>query len=363
MVESPELFFAAYDPAIRSIDGRYWVWSSPTISPELLDEAGTLVSRNDLCESPNSLDLQDLWGGCVGLSPQWCVFYRYYNGGRDLVGRPERAVILFAFVDRETARRFDCAQLLDEGPFSEWASLQPVSGCPSAPGIEGSVTIPLRRLMQLPENTPRSNPVSCSPIKYKNVVDAWDALRSIPVNRRVLLKLRRRQGVWQESEFVWLESSADAVGSHFRGVSKRPKNRIIDQPPGHNKVWSIDVPQPRLGLTRLFNGQFAIVCLLSVVLVVGWRWPGLFDHRTNLPHSDSREIPPEKNTPVDRENRHSGGKRPRRTVNTTFEQTERRASDDPVSEDVQTQQNSRSDRTPQTDSHRDDDAHHSHKPE
>ncbi len=142
------LMFAAHDMGLRSADGRYWAWPTPPLSTRLLEDAYAAIVRQDFCENPNSLACDDLWGGCLGLMSEWCVFYRVYNGDRDLLGRPERAIYLLAFADRKEATRCDCSDLLDQSVFSEWARQQPLKGCPAVPGDAGrlSVELPPRAL-------------------------------------------------------------------------------------------------------------------------------------------------------------------------------------------------------------------------
>jgi hypothetical protein len=141
------LALAAYDPALRSPNGNYWAWCSAEITVSVADEARALIARHHHCDAPNSLGPDDLHGGCLGLSPMWLVFYRYFNGGRDLLGRPERSILLLAFADRSSASQNDCSALLDAPPFSEWAKQQPLSGCPEMP-IVGDVFAPPIPLVQ-----------------------------------------------------------------------------------------------------------------------------------------------------------------------------------------------------------------------
>lgn len=87
----------------------------------------------DLCEKPHSLTSDDLHGGCVALDSRWCVFYRHYNGGHDLRGRPERGILLVGFANRAEVVQQDCSELLDSGLFAEWSAKQPLSACPAPP--------------------------------------------------------------------------------------------------------------------------------------------------------------------------------------------------------------------------------------
>lgn len=298
MADNPELLFAAYDPAIRSVDGRYWAWSSPMISTGLLDDAHTSVTRYDLCETPNSLDAEDLWGGCVGLSQQWCVFYRYYNGGRDLVGRPERAVMLFAFVNRKDALRYDGLQLLDEGPFSEWALLQPLPGCPPPPGIDCRITFMPHTLMHPSANAPLSKPVGGSLVKCNTVDDAWEALRSIQIDSRVLLKIRRNHGVWKKPELVRLENCSDRFSSNMSQFSTRIVNRKprLDLQPSSVSSARKHFQRPRL--KKVLKDYSAVIGLIVIALVVGWEIRRSFYLPSNPSPSGFRESPGTETDPI-----------------------------------------------------------------
>ncbi len=348
MVDKLELHFAAYDPAIRSVDGRYWVWSSPIISIELLDDAHTSVTRHDLCSTPNSLGTEELWGGFVGLSHQWCVFYRYYNGGRDLVGRPERAVMLFAFMNRKDALLCDGIQLLDGAPFSEWAMLQPLPGCPPTPGVDGRITFTPRTL------TPRP----ATALLPKPVDDAWESLRSIPIEARVLLTLQRIHGVWRKPELVRLDKCSDRTSSNFSRVSHHSVTRDANLTLRRNTIWSIDVDRSCSSLKKFFRDYSAILCTLAVVLVFGWQWSGVVDHQPNPFPSESPESHPAGDTPGDRDDRrNSQGRTNPRESKEPFPSASQPASDDTEAEEVQINKKLPSDHASNDEPGRDDEAH------
>jgi hypothetical protein len=91
------------------------------------------LAKKHLPESVNSLSSDDCFGGCLATDDEWCCFYRFFNGGYDLRGRPDRFVLLCAFVERSVINGCDCSGLLDSEPFLDWAGKQPLQGTPFAP--------------------------------------------------------------------------------------------------------------------------------------------------------------------------------------------------------------------------------------
>jgi hypothetical protein len=68
----------------------------------------------------------DILAGCIGLSKNRLVFYRFYDGGRDHRGRPERAVLLIAVAERVDRLAEKDLDVLATGPFANFASRQPL---------------------------------------------------------------------------------------------------------------------------------------------------------------------------------------------------------------------------------------------
>ena len=204
------LSFAAYDPALRSPNGNYWAWRSAEIAVGIADEARTLIARHHHCDAPNSLGLDDLHGGCLGLSPMWLVFYRYFNGGRDLTGRPERSILLLAFADRTVATQSDCSMLLDMPPFSEWAKQQPLSGCPEMPTASKVLVppTPLARQSLLSEVwSTRFGHLEKLSARH-NPAELWQATCQLSDEARFLLREQRTSGKSQGSLNVLAETTA-----------------------------------------------------------------------------------------------------------------------------------------------------------
>lgn len=201
------LSFAAYDPALRSPSGNYWAWRSAEIAVAIADEARVLIARHHHCDAPNSLGPADLHGGCLGLSPMWLVFYRAFNGGRDLTGRPERSILLLAFADRTVATQSDCSMLLDMPPFSEWAKQQPLSGCPEMP-TAGNVLVPptpVARQSLLPEDWSTRFGHLEELSARNNPAEPWQAACQLSNEARFLLRNQRTSGKCQSSLGVLAE--------------------------------------------------------------------------------------------------------------------------------------------------------------
>lgn len=195
------LSFAAYDPALRSPNGNYWAWRSSEITVAIADEARALIARHHHCDAPNSLGPDDLHGGCLGLSSMWLVFYRYFNGGRDLTGRPERSILLLAFADRTVATQSDCSMLLDMPPFSEWAKRQPLSGCPEMPTTSNVLVPPMPLASQslLPEDWSTQFGQLQKLSARHNPAELWQAACQLFNDARFLLRNQRTSGESQSN--------------------------------------------------------------------------------------------------------------------------------------------------------------------
>lgn len=93
------IHFALYDPSCRTASGSYWNWNADAVPLALLEELYFDVLCKNLPERPNDLSRETVWGGAV-LWKEWRVVYRFFNGGRDLHGRPGRYVILTGWFKR-----------------------------------------------------------------------------------------------------------------------------------------------------------------------------------------------------------------------------------------------------------------------
>lgn len=193
------LLFAAYDPAISAPFGNFWVWQAPEIPKDLPDRIRSQVIRLDPCREPNSLAQDDLQGGCIAIDSRWCAFYRHYNGGRDLVGRPERGILLVGFASRAEATQQDCSGLLDSGLFAEWSAKQPLSVCPDPPitACDGQFVdgpaIPgtARQSTEIKDSVVAGT----SPIRSPSA-SRWSACRRSEGSEGFHWRIKRTNGVW-----------------------------------------------------------------------------------------------------------------------------------------------------------------------
>ncbi len=263
MVHGLELFLGVHDPALRSVDGDFWAVRSQKLPRSLFEEAYALIVREADCEHPNALAAGDYWGGCLGLSPEWLVFYRFYNGGRDLVGRPERALLLVAVASRSAARNYDCAAVLDQPPFSEWALRQPLVASPLHPaeGDPLTVTLPAAPSSTLFSSQSQSDVLSGETISLS---DLWAIAREFPETERFLVEFRRQQG----------ESQGRLVPLSTSGISTRwqvPTNSSVSPPAlafqKHLRPTLAETICPRRNRPILFGG---FLFGLSLGFVGGW---------------------------------------------------------------------------------------------
>ncbi len=140
----------------------------------------------------------------------WLVFYRYFNGGRDLTGRPERSILLLAFADRTVATQSDCSMLLDMPPFSEWAKQQPLSGCPEMPTASKVLVppTPLARQSLLSEVwSTRFGHLEKLSARH-NPAEPWQAASQFSNDARFLLREQRTSGKSQCSLNILVETTA-----------------------------------------------------------------------------------------------------------------------------------------------------------
>ena len=122
-----QVHYALYDPSHIGPFRNYWSWKSDPISKSQMEIVYYAYLIKNKPEYPNRLTASDLWGGALAVK-DWVVIYRYYNGGRDIQGRPERYVILTGWIARG-----DCdasiLQALRAGTFDALAKAMPLP-CP-----------------------------------------------------------------------------------------------------------------------------------------------------------------------------------------------------------------------------------------
>ncbi|MDR2440627.1 MAG: hypothetical protein LBE12_14795 [Planctomycetaceae bacterium] len=98
-----KIHYALFDQAIDMGGGNYWTWSDEELPHELLTHFYNDFAVKHLAPEPNKLG-DELWGGIVHIAAEslekcgWLVLYREFDGGHDRQNRPNRFVILTAWI-------------------------------------------------------------------------------------------------------------------------------------------------------------------------------------------------------------------------------------------------------------------------
>lgn len=107
-----KVYYALYDQSYDN-NAQYWTWFPEEISKQMRDaiasKSGAFQMRP---KHPNRLEQSDIVGGIINYQDQWCVVYRFFNGGNDPQGRPERCVLATAWVKTEEAQEQNLYDLL-----------------------------------------------------------------------------------------------------------------------------------------------------------------------------------------------------------------------------------------------------------
>ncbi len=101
-----KIHYALFDPATDTGGGNYWTWGDMELPKQLLSRFYSEFASKHLAPEPNKLGHR-LWGGIVHLAAEssekcgWLVLYREFDGEYDRQGRPNRFVILTAWIRAE----------------------------------------------------------------------------------------------------------------------------------------------------------------------------------------------------------------------------------------------------------------------
>ncbi len=267
------LLFAAYDPAISAPFGNFWVWQALEIPKDLPDRIRSQVIRLDPCREPNSLAQDDLQGGCIAIDSRWCAFYRHYNGGRDLLGRPERGILLVGFASRAEAMQQDCSDLLDSGLFAEWSNKQPLNVCPAPPSttcaghFDPQPAIP--GIARLSTETKDSVVAGISSIRSPSA-SRWSECQRLGESVGFHWRIKRTNGVWS-TDVVPLPDNRVQT-SRIESEERIPISTTARLP-------EVTQTKPKDGYGRrpLLSGATQIVLGVAFVVgsLVGWTVRGL----------------------------------------------------------------------------------------
>ncbi|MDR3183517.1 MAG: hypothetical protein LBT89_11485 [Planctomycetaceae bacterium] len=103
-----QIHYALFDQATDTGNGNYWTWADGELPHKLLSRFYNEFAVKHLAPEPNKLG-GGLWGGIVHLAAEsqeqcgWLVLYREFDGGRDRQNRPDRFVILTAWIRADNA--------------------------------------------------------------------------------------------------------------------------------------------------------------------------------------------------------------------------------------------------------------------
>ena len=107
-----KVYYALYDQSYDN-NAQYWTWFPEEISQTMRDaiasKSGAFQMRP---KHPNRLETPDVVGGIINYEDQWCVVYRFFNGGNDPQGRPDRCVLATAWTKTEEAQGQNLYDLL-----------------------------------------------------------------------------------------------------------------------------------------------------------------------------------------------------------------------------------------------------------
>ena len=94
-----KIHYALFDQAHDIENGFYWTWFSKSLSPDTLKKFYNEVAKKDLPKEPNQLISDNICGKIVSFD-KWKIVYRFYNGGNDKHNRPDRFVLLTAWLEK-----------------------------------------------------------------------------------------------------------------------------------------------------------------------------------------------------------------------------------------------------------------------
>jgi hypothetical protein len=135
--------FALYDPAQPSPGGSYWAWLAEGLDVARLDKLYYDAASGNRPPDPNRLLPDDVWGGIAELGDDIVGVYRYFDGGRDLHGRPGRFVILATLLDSRDVRGRDLSVIF-RSETARWAAQRAPMTCPlpAPPSLEEPIELP-----------------------------------------------------------------------------------------------------------------------------------------------------------------------------------------------------------------------------
>ena len=255
-----KVYYALYDQSYDN-NAQYWTWFPEEISQPMRDaiasKSGAFQMRP---KHPNRLETADVVGGIINLEDQWCVVYRFFNGGNDPQGRPDRCVLATAWVKTEEAQGQNLYDLLF-CPVFQSVQKDALTQCP--------VPAP----QKLVEN--ESNPVQQDDPQfeiYKADPDIENWSFSNPEETQVvgkLFPLLTEEGlqslqILQSSAYMETFSGSPLAS----GVTFIPKTAVQEKQESENDVADEAEYKKMLLYRTLFQGLVLLVLLGAMALAI-----------------------------------------------------------------------------------------------
>lgn len=113
-----EFLAATFDHAHPGSQGNYWAYSHPDLETVVLDQLYFEVVAPSLRSHPEWAGLSVL-SGFATLGPHWACWFKRFDVGNDLKGRPGRFVIACGFFERSKALGRDTSAALTSSHFND----------------------------------------------------------------------------------------------------------------------------------------------------------------------------------------------------------------------------------------------------
>ena len=109
---------ATFDHAHPGSQGNYWAYAHPDLATAVLDKFYFEVVAPALRSHPEWAGLHEL-SGFVTLGARWACWFKRFDVGNDLKGRPGRFVIACAFIERSAITGWESSVILFVPHFAE----------------------------------------------------------------------------------------------------------------------------------------------------------------------------------------------------------------------------------------------------
>ena len=130
---------AIYDPAATCASGVFWPYRHSDLSQPVLDDLYYNHLKQSIPTNIETVTADTINGGCVLLSPEWGVWYRFINGGRDQFDRLGRYLVLCGFISRRDMQGMDTSKALTASLFQPYIQSIPSIPLQQPPMLEGEI--------------------------------------------------------------------------------------------------------------------------------------------------------------------------------------------------------------------------------